>query len=120
MTPAQYNIVRQQMEAGISPAETYEFLINAYPNMKVVQKDIYNAREQIKHRKLKGRTRIKALLYELEDAKDRKGNDKWNSAMQRDPVTKEITGLFFSLIESLRLWQRYPRVIHINATYKVN
>jgi len=82
MTPTQYNIVGQQMEAGISPTETYEFLINAYPNIKVVQKDIYNAREQIKHQKLKGQTRIKALLHELEDAKDEKGNDKWNSAVQ--------------------------------------
>jgi hypothetical protein len=36
MTPTQYNIVGQQMEAGISPTKTYKFLINAYPNIKVV------------------------------------------------------------------------------------
>jgi hypothetical protein len=56
MTPAQYKIVGQQMEARISPTKTYKFLINAYSNMKVVQKDIYNAQKQIKHQKLKGRT----------------------------------------------------------------
>ena len=43
MTLVQYNIVGQQMEAGISPTETYKFLINAYLDIKVVQKDIYNA-----------------------------------------------------------------------------
>jgi hypothetical protein len=76
MTSAQYKIVRQQIEARITPAKTYDFLINAYPNMKVVQRDIYNAQEKIKHQKLKGQTRIAALLHELEDAKDNKGKEK--------------------------------------------
>ena len=120
MTSAQYKIVGQQMEAGITPAETYDFLINAYLDMKVVQRDIYNAREKIKHQKLKGRTRIAALLHELEDAKDGKGEEKWNTARRRNPITKEITGLLFSLVDSLHLWQRYPIVLHIDATYKVN
>jgi MULE transposase domain len=69
---------------------------------------------------LKGQTRIKALLYNLENAKDEKGNDKWNSTVQRDLVTKEIIRLFFSFIESFCLWQRYSKVIYIDATYKVN
>lgn len=76
------------MEAGISPIETYDFLTNAYPDMKVVQRDIYNAREKIKYQKLKGRTRIAALLHELEDAKDDKGEEKWNTARRRNPITK--------------------------------
>jgi hypothetical protein len=69
---------------------------------------------------LKGQTRIAALLHELEDAKDNKGEEKWNTTRRRNPITKEITGLFFSLVESLHLWQRYPIVLHIDATYKVN
>jgi hypothetical protein len=69
---------------------------------------------------LKGRTRITALLHELEDAKDNKGEEKWNTTRRRNPITKEITRLLFSLVDSLRLWQRYPIVLHINATYKVN
>ena len=36
MTSIQYKIVGQQMEAGIIPAKTYDFLINAYLDMKVV------------------------------------------------------------------------------------
>ena len=40
--------------------------------------------------------------------------------MRRNLVTKEITRLFLSLVKSLRLLQRYPRVMHIYATYKVN
>ena len=120
MTHTQYKIVGQHMEAGISPIKTYDFLINAYLDMKVVQRDIYNAREKIKYQKLKGRTRIAALLHELEDAKDDKGEEKWNTTRRRNPITKEITRLLFSLVDSLRLWQRYPIVLHIDATYKVN
>ena len=120
MTRTQYKIVGQHMEAGISPTKTYDFLINSYLDMKVVQRDIYNAREKIKYQKLKGQTRIAVLLHELEDAKDDKGEEKWNTARQRNPITKEITGLFFSLVDSLRLWQRYLIVLHIDATYKVN
>jgi hypothetical protein len=42
------------MEARITPARTYDFLINTYLNIKVVQRDIYNAQEKIKYQKLKG------------------------------------------------------------------
>ena len=76
MTCTQYKIVRQYIETRISPAETYNFLINAYLDMKVVQRDIYNAQEKIKYQKLKGQTRIVVLLYKLEDAKDNKGEEK--------------------------------------------
>jgi hypothetical protein len=56
MTRTQYKIVGQYMEARISPAKTYDFLINAYLDIKVVQRDIYNVQEKIKHQKLKGQT----------------------------------------------------------------
>jgi hypothetical protein len=76
MTFIQYNIVKQQIEARISLTKTYKFFISAYLDIKVMQKDIYNAQEQIKHQKLKRQTQIKALLYNLEDAKYKKGNNK--------------------------------------------
>jgi hypothetical protein len=52
---------------------------------------------------LKGWTQIAALLHELEDAKDDKGEEKWNTARRWNLITKEIIELFFSLVESLRL-----------------
>jgi hypothetical protein len=61
------------MDTGIGPTKTYEFLLIAFPDIKIVQKDIYNARDKIKFEKLQGWTRVKVLLYELEAQVD-----KWN------------------------------------------
>jgi hypothetical protein len=64
------------MKAGVGPAETYTFLQQAYPIMKFVLKDIYNARDKIKLQNLQGRSRIRALMDELKNARDEKGNEK--------------------------------------------
>jgi hypothetical protein len=76
MTDEQYTIIEQQMKAGVGPAETYTFLKQAYLEMRLVMKDIYNARDKIKLQNLGGRSRIRALIDELENAKDEKGNEK--------------------------------------------
>jgi hypothetical protein len=52
---------------------------------------------------LKGQTRITVLLHELEDAKDAKGKEKWNTVRQQNSITKEITKLLFSFVDSLHL-----------------
>jgi hypothetical protein len=83
-------------------------------------KDIYNAMDKIKLQNLKGRSRIQALMDELENAKDEKSNEKWNFKPRKNKETSELTGLFFSLVDSIRLWDQYLDVIHIDATYKVN
>ena len=67
-------------------------------------KDVYNARDKIKLQNLGGRSRIQALLDELENAKDEKGNEKWNFESRKNEETSELTGLFFSLVDSIRLW----------------
>jgi putative flippase GtrA len=59
-------------------------------------------------------------MDELENAKDEKGNEKWNFKSRKNKETSELTGLFFSLVDSIRLWDQYLDVIYINATYKVN
>jgi hypothetical protein len=115
MTPAQYKLVEQHMDASIGPIETYEYLIIAFPSIKVIQKDVYNARDKIKFEKLQGRTRVKALLHELEAQ-----GDKWNVSKRLNLLTGEITGLMFSLVHSLSIWKSYPLVMQIDATYKVN
>lgn len=120
MTDEQYTTIEQQMKAGVGPAETYTFLKQAYPEMRLVMKDIYNARDKIKLQNLGGRSRIQTLMDELENAKDEKNNEKWNFESRKNKETGELTGLFFSLIDSTRLWYQYSDVIHIDATYKVN
>jgi hypothetical protein len=74
MTQDQYDTIEQQMKAGVGPAETCTVLQQAYPMMKLVLKDIYNARDKIKLQNLQGRSRIRALMDELEN--DEKGNEK--------------------------------------------
>jgi hypothetical protein len=69
---------------------------------------------------LKRQTRIVTLLYKLEDTKDDKRKEKWNTVKRRNSITNEITGLLFSLVDSFCLWQRYPIVLYIDITYKVN
>ena len=104
MTQDQYNTIKQQMKAGVGPTETYTVLQQAYPTMKLVLKDIYNARDKIKLQNLQGRSRIRALMDELENAKDEKGNEKWNFKPRKDKSTGQLIGLFFSLVESIVLW----------------
>ena len=66
------------MKARVRPAKTYTFLKQAYLEIRLVMKDIYNARDKIKLQNLKGRSQIQALIDKLENAKDKKGNEKWN------------------------------------------
>jgi hypothetical protein len=56
MTPAQYKIVREHIDASIGPIKTYEYLMIAFPSIKVIQKDVYNTQDKIKFEKLQGRT----------------------------------------------------------------
>jgi hypothetical protein len=64
------------MKAKVGPIETYTVLQQAYLIMKLVLKDIYNARDKIKLQNLQGWSQIKALMNELENARDEKGNEK--------------------------------------------
>jgi hypothetical protein len=93
------------MKASVGPAETYTVLQQAYLMMRLVLKDIYNAKDKIKLQNLQEWSRIRALMDELENARDKKGNEKWNFKPQKDKSTGQLTGLFFSLVESTVLWQ---------------
>ena len=104
MTNEQYTAIEQQMKAGIGPAKTYTFLKQAYLEMRLIMKDIYNARDKIKLQNLQGQSRIRALMDKLENAKDEKGNEKWNFASRKNIETGELIGLFFLLIELIELW----------------
>jgi hypothetical protein len=64
------------MKAGIGPAEIYTFLKQAYPEMRLVIKNIYNTKDKVKLQNLQGRSRIRVLIDKLENAKDKKGNKK--------------------------------------------
>jgi hypothetical protein len=44
--------------------------------MRLVLKDIYNARDKIKLQNLQGWSQIRALMDKLENARDEKGNEK--------------------------------------------
>jgi len=48
MTLDQYKIIKQQLRAGIGPAETYTFLKQAYLDSRIIMRDVYNAREKVK------------------------------------------------------------------------
>jgi hypothetical protein len=60
------------------------------------------------------------LLNELQNAKDVTGEEKWNYNSRKNKETGELTSLFFSHLRSRSMFMRYPEVIYINATYKVN
>jgi hypothetical protein len=120
MTLEQYKIIQQQLKAGIGPAKTYTFLKQAYPMSRMVMKDVYNARERIKFQTLKGQSRLQVLLHELQNAKDETGEEKWNYDSRKNKETSELTGLFFSHLRSGSMFMRYPEVVHIDATFKVN
>ena len=66
------------MKAGVGPTEMYTILKQAYPEMRLVIKDVYNTRNKIKLQNLRGRSHICALMDEHENAKDEKSNEKWN------------------------------------------
>jgi hypothetical protein len=70
--------IEQQLKTGVGSAKTYTFLKQAFSTMKLVMKDVYNARDKIKLQNLEGQSRIQALIDELENAKDKKSNKKWN------------------------------------------
>jgi len=120
MTLDQYKIIEQQLRAGIGPAETYTFLKQAYLDSRIIMRDVYNAREKVKLQALQGQSRIQALLNQLENAKDEAGEQKWNYNSRKNKETGELTGLFFSHLRSRSMFVRYPEVVHIDATYKVN
>jgi hypothetical protein len=48
MTLELYKIIEQQLRAGIGPAETYTFLKQAYPESRIIMRDVYNARDRVK------------------------------------------------------------------------
>jgi hypothetical protein len=48
MTLEQYKIVEQQLKARIGPAKTYTFLKQAYLTLRIIMKDVYNARDKVK------------------------------------------------------------------------
>jgi hypothetical protein len=76
MTDEQYTIIEQQIKAGVGPTETYTFLKQAFPAMKLVIKDIYNTRNKIKLQNLQRRSRIQVLINKLKNAKDKDSNKK--------------------------------------------
>ena len=78
MTLEQYKIIKQQLRAGIGPAETYTLLKQAYPTLRIIIKDVYNARDRVKVQMLKGQTQLQALLNKLQNAKDKTREEKWN------------------------------------------
>ena len=66
------------MKAEVGPIKTYTFLKQAFLAIKLVMKDIYNAKDKIKLQNLQGQSRIQALINKLKNAKDKDGNKKWN------------------------------------------
>ena len=42
-------------------------------------------------------------MDELENAKGKKGNKKWNFEPRKKKETSELIGAFFSLVDSIRL-----------------
>jgi len=48
MTLKQYKIIEQQLRAGIGPAKTYTFLKQAFSTLRIIMKDVYNARDRVK------------------------------------------------------------------------
>jgi hypothetical protein len=120
MTLELYKIIEQQLRAGIEPAKTYTFLKQAYLALRIIMRDVYNARDRVKLQMLKGQSRIQALFDELQNAKDVNREEKWNYNKRKNKEIGELTGLFFSHLRSRLMFMRYPEVIHIDATYKVN
>jgi hypothetical protein len=58
MTLELYKIIKQQLRARIGPAKTYTFLKQAYPESRIIIRDIYNARDKVKLQMLKGQSQI--------------------------------------------------------------
>jgi hypothetical protein len=47
MTLDQYKIIKQQLRARIGLAKTYTFLKQAYLDLRIIIRDVYNAREKV-------------------------------------------------------------------------
>lgn len=76
-------------------------------------RNVYNERHKIKTSVYAGNTRMKALLIALED----KG---LIYEFNTNEETNKLEDLFFCHPISLGIWQSFPQVLLIDATYKTN
>lgn len=104
--------IRQMSAAGIRPREMISTLRQGDPNLPVIPRTIYNARNQLRVENLAGRTTIQALLDELRDG-------PFEYDFQTD-AEGHITRLFFAHRHSIQLMRSYSSVIFMDCTYKTN
>ena len=79
--------------------------------LPVIAKDIGNVIAIAKRGKLDG-------LANIEAAVERLRNLNWRHSFKEDSASGAVTDLIFTPPEGLQLWQRFPRVIFMDCTYK--
>lgn len=85
-----------------------------YPEINVRPRDISNKRAKLRDERLAGRTPTQTLLEELQSA------DGPGAFFRYEPEEGPLERLFFCPPRSQALFQRFPDLLLLDATYKTN
>ncbi|XP_012832655.1 PREDICTED: uncharacterized protein LOC105953529 [Erythranthe guttata] len=83
------------------------------PDTVAALRDVYNESQRIKREKMKGKTVIQHLWYELSES----GYNKWH---RTNPAGDAVQDVMFAHPDSIKLLQLFPYVILMDCTYKTN
>lgn len=112
LTESQLETVTAMTVAGSRPQEIISTLRQNDASTLVINRDIYNTREQLRQKNLAGRTPIQALIDELKE-----GDFIYEYECDN---TGCIIYLFFAHNESVTLTRQYSSVLLMDCTYKTN
>ncbi|CAG8702825.1 5351_t:CDS:2, partial [Ambispora leptoticha] len=112
LTKQQLDNVKEMTASGSRTREIISTIRQNNPSASVISKDIYNACERLRQQNLAGCSPVKALIDEL-----REGDYMYEYKCDN---IGHITHLFFTHNESVKLTRRYPSVLLMDCTYKMN
>lgn len=98
---------------GRTPAEILTSERQLYPNTKLVPQDIYNAKKDIRRKKLGRYTPTQALLKALH-------RQRWFVKIKLRKHTSEVKRLFFVDKNVAKILSKNSEVLILDCTYKTN
>lgn len=112
LTEEQLQRILDLSETGSKPRDTLALIRRQYPNALVTSKDIYNARDSLRRKKLGNSTSLEFLLKTLQE-------NSWKYAFKQD-IEGHILFFMFAHPESIKYANKYNRVFVLDCTYKTN
>jgi hypothetical protein len=105
------DFIKDCFTAGITLQDTWNAVLQQWPSMASIRKDIENERKAIATKQREGRTALQHLLL---------GLDEDFLSYSKQDSTDKLTHLAFFGLQSLELWRLHPDILLIDSTYKTN